>query len=476
VRIRTFFCVGLGAVGSCAGDSSVVPSQPILAGVTAIANPHNALSARVALLTENVDSARIRIRGADGVEQHTPFRRLRGIDTLVVLGLASESDYTLVAEVWGGSVSLQSGAQAFRTGFLPAALQAVHLRGVGAPSAGHTLTVPVFLGGQNDGYVVAFDGSGRISWYRVIEGDGWAVEARQQPNGNISVYVGRSYGWQATAGGYLEFRPDGELVRRFAAAPAFYTDPHDLLLTFRDTTLESVHLIGYDIQSYPPDVTRDGRTTLAVHRILRQSPEGQVEFEWNAGDHFSPADWPASGVPFDLVHPSSLDIGRDGNYLVSLQALDEVAKVNARTGAILWRLGGRNSDFTFTGDPLGGFSGQHSVRELENGNLLMFDNRSGPDPLASRAVEYRLDQGAGTATMVWEYRPDPSITSRIMGSAQRLRGGNTVVGFGVAGRVIEVGAGSTPIWDATLTKDGDPLPMQFYRAVRLASLYRYERP
>src|SRR5688572_31315129 len=42
-------------------------------------------------LFRSVDSARIRIRGADGVEQHTPFRRLRGIDTLVVLGLDRKS-------------------------------------------------------------------------------------------------------------------------------------------------------------------------------------------------------------------------------------------------------------------------------------------------------------------------------------------------------------------------------------------------
>ena len=474
---RILPCAVLAALASCDGDSSVVPSQPTIGSVAAVANPHNALSARVVIVSEDVDSARVLFRGPDGVEHQTPFSTVHATDTLVVLGLKAETDYTLVADARGGAASLQSSAVTFRTASLPAALQSVRLRGVGAPSAGHTLTVPVFLGGQNDGYVVAFDAAGEVSWYRVIEGEGWAVEARQQPNGNISVYVGRSYGWHPTAGRYLELRPDGEIVRSFGAAAPFYTDPHDLLLSFQDTTLESVHMIGYDIQSYPQEVALDGRTSLAVHRILRQSPAGEIEFEWDASEHFSPADWPASAVPFDLVHPSSLDITHDGNYLVSLQALDRVAKIDAQSGATIWQLGGGESDFTFVGDPLGGFHGQHSVRELENGNILMFDNRSGPDPLASRAVEYRLDQAAGTATLVWEYRPVPAITSRIMGSAQRLRSGNTLVGFGVAARVIEVGAGSAaPIWDATLGKDGDPVPMQFYRAVRIQSLYRFERP
>ena len=72
-------------------------------------------------------------------------------------------------------------------------------------------------------------------------------------------------------------------------------------------------------------------------------------------------------------------------------------------------------------------------------------------------------------------RPEPAIASPIMGSVQRLANGNTLIGFGVAARVIEVGPDATARWDATLASDG-PQALQFYRAVRMASLYQYRAP
>jgi Arylsulfotransferase (ASST) len=115
------------------------------------------------------------------------------------------------------------------------------------------------------------------------------------------------------------------------------------------------------------------------------------------------------------------------------------------------------------------------VRVLEDGHLLLLDNRvrtvSGP----ARAVEYVLDTGAMTATMVWTYQPTPAVISPIMGSVERLAGGNTVVGFGYAGRVDEVAPSGVPVSRAFL-RDAAGRSVQFYRAVRIGSLYRYERP
>ena len=62
--------------------------------------------------------------------------------------------------------------------------------------------------------------------------------------------------------------------------------------------------------------------------------------------------------------------------------------------------GGRNDQFAIEEDGLGGFNGQHSVRVLGNGNLLLFDNGLRHDPSETRAVEYRLDTTAMTATLL----------------------------------------------------------------------------
>jgi hypothetical protein len=467
-------------LGACGSDGNAGPSEPPpeIGAAIALANPANALSAFIELTTSKGDSARIAFSENGGPVERTPFQAIRpGMDTVVALGLRPGTAYTLTAEVAGAGGVTRSSELAFATGDLPPALAVLRLTGTGAPSPGFTMITPVFLGGDTAAYLLIFDDAGSLSWYHQVRGSGGAVEAKQQPNGNFSLYVGRSFGWQPVEGRFLEVQPDGEVVRTYAASAPYFTDPHDLILTVEGNEVTAVHLLGYEIRQYDPaDAAGGGRTTLAIHRILRQSPTGQTIFEWNAGDHFTPTDWPPSSTPFDLVHPSSLTIGPDGNYVVSLQAMNEIDKIDARTGDIVWRFGGRHSDFIVDGDPLGGFQGQHSAHELRNGNLLLFDNRAGPDPLASRAVEYHLDHATGTARLVWEFRPDPPITSRIMGSVQRLANGKTVIGFGVAARILEVTPESSVTWDATLTSTASAAPVQFYRAIRIASLYHFEVP
>jgi hypothetical protein len=78
------------------------------------------------------------------------------------------------------------------------------------------------------------------------------------------------------------------------------------------------------------------------------------------------------------------------------------------------------------------------------------------------------------AQLVWEFRPSPAIRCPIMGSVQRLANGNTVIGFAIPGRVLEVDRGGRVVSDATLSTNG--APTQFYRAMRIASLYTYSPP
>jgi len=71
--------------------------------------------------------------------------------------------------------------------------------------------------------------------------------------------------------------------------------------------------------------------------------------------------------------------------------------------------------------------GQHAVKLLENGNLSMFDNGfnrlfGGQKAGFSRAVEYRLDEKARTASQVWEYGADRGTDyySSIIGDVDTL--------------------------------------------------------
>ena len=49
--------------------------------------------------------------------------------------------------------------------------------------------------------------------------------------------------------------------------------------------------------------------------------------------------------PYDYFHVNSVDLDRDGNVLISARNTSGVYKLSRATGAILWRLGGKRSDF-----------------------------------------------------------------------------------------------------------------------------------
>jgi hypothetical protein len=453
-----------------------------VSAATADLNPFNALSLVVSFQAAGADSTRVVYAAGGQAEQSTPWSPVgTGDSRLAVLGLRPATAYDLRVQVAGPGGLAASDTIRTTTGQPPAAIEGLMLDVQGTPSRGYTLLVPVgFPSGVDNGYLLAFDEAGTLCWYREFDGGGWAVEAKQLPSGNFSVYLGRSYGYQPADGRYAEIMPEGEEIDSFRVGQPSFTDPHEMLLSFNGSALGAAHLIGYDLRTV--DLSAYGGSAsaqLAMHFIQRQGPTGAVEFRWNAADHYSPADWPAPATQalqaFDLVHPSSLEIDRDGNYIISLQAMDEIAKIDANSGAFLWRLGGRHNQFQFENDPLGGFQGQHDVRVLDDGHVLLLDDRVRSLPSSARAVEYSLDTQAMTATLVWQYQPNPPVTSPIMGSVERLANGNTVVGFGFAGRVDEVDPAGNVLAQASLRGPGGA-SVELYRALRIPSLYRYERP
>jgi len=478
---RTLIIAALATSGLVACRESVAPTArlPVVSQVVVAANPNNVLCAVVSFSVSGADSARVRYESTNGDRGTTPYYGVRDAQTrIVALGLRASSRYALTVEALGAGGSVFVPAESLATSPLPSAIRSLRLVGNGAPSEPYTLVVPMLADttGDANGYVVMFDAAGEVRWYRGFPGL-WPVEAKQQPNGHVTVYVGRSFGWQPVYGHFEELAPDGAVVRTYGVAPPYYTDPHELLLSFADTTVVAAHMLGYELRRF--HLSGPGGPVgalLAVHTIERQTPATVPTFRWSALDYFTPDDWPAGAPPIpDLDHPSSLSLGRDGNYIVSFQAMDQIVKIDAETGEVIWRFGGRRNVFRILGDPLGGFSGQHDVQVLDNGHLLLMDNHVrtfGP----ARAVEYSLDTRAMTATMVWEFRPAPAVVSMMMGSAQRLSNGATLVGFGAAGRVAEV-HGATPTWEAVLQNGDVPLSVPFYRALAMRSLYGrgYER-
>ncbi|MFZ1321638.1 MAG: aryl-sulfate sulfotransferase [Ignavibacteria bacterium] len=272
----------------------------------------------------------------------------------------------------------------------------------------------------NTPYLLQSDNNGNISYYREVYV--WALDYKRQPNGMQTYYEGIAFHGEDN---------DHNVIKNYQCGNGLLTDHHELQVTNDGHAF----LMNYNAQYVDmSQVVPGGNPNAIVTGLIIQEIDesNNVVFQWRSWDHFLITD--AIGVNFtdsllDCVHGNAIDIDDDGNLLISSRHLSEITKININTGDIIWRMGGKNNEFTFTNDSIK-FSYQHDIRRLENGNVTLFDNGNYHSPPFSRAVEYQLDEVNKTATLVWQYRNTPDNYGYAMGSVQRLKNGNTLIGWG----------------------------------------------
>jgi hypothetical protein len=164
-------------------------------------------------------------------------------------------------------------------------------------------------------------------------------------------------------------------------------------------------------------IVAKGNPAASVQQMLLQELDidGNIIFQWRSLDHFpvtvSYEDLTAPTIRY--FHLNSVTVDRDGHFLISARHSSLIAKVHRRTGKVLWVLGGKLNQFSFsaangiTEDPV--FSYQHDIVRLPNGNITMFDNGTQRTPQWSRAVEYQIDEINKTCTLVWQHRKSPDV-------------------------------------------------------------------
>lgn len=268
------------------------------------------------------------------------------------------------------------------------------------------------------------------------------------------------------------------IVDTLLAAQEFVSQARGYLTTQHDFHMlpngNMVVLGAEDVTVDMSDVVPGGHPAANVVNAVIQEidRDGRVVVQWKALDHLpitdSYEDLTAPAIRY--CHNNSLWIDDDGNWIVSMRHMSQVIKVNRTTGEVMWKLGGKSNQFTFIGDhpeqaPTF-FSYQHDARRLPNGNISLFDNGTQHTPQYSRGVEYRLDERAKTATMIWEYRHVPDYYVSIQGGLQTLPNGNRVLGWGSAANdgapgITEVDSTGRVVFEAAYPKQ-----MFVYRATK----------
>lgn len=186
-----------------------------------------------------------------------------------------------------------------------------------------------------------------------------------------------------------------------------------------------------------------GMDTLGGDGILVTDTTGKVIWHWDVWDV-----WDIKNDPFiqkfayDRFHLNSLNFDTDGNYLVSVAIEDQIWKINARTGKIMWKLG-KDGDFKM--DTTNYFSFQHSVHINRNGDLMVFDNSLWRKE--SGTLSFSLDTVNMIATTkIHAILPKSKYSSR-MGSGYLLPNDNILQTSSKTGSVMVTDQKGNILWE-----------------------------
>jgi hypothetical protein len=428
------------------------PPAPVIDAAVVVTNPHNVLSAVVSVRVRNADSVSVRIQSATGDEVTPATAPASDAAILPVLGLWPEQRYVLRTVAYGAGGTAIGDALELTTGALPADLPRYTAVGPD-PSPGYV----VFAAGM---YGVVIDNTGRVVWYhRFPTGPGLSFTA--QPTGR---YVAKpSTPLAGDAEPWVELDPLGDVTRDLGCTRGLQSRPHDLIAEASG---------GYWImcdEMRMMDLTQHGgvaaaRVTGTV--VQHISADGALLFEWNPFDHLAITDvdqTERTGGSVNWMHGNAIDLDSDSNLLLSSRNLGEITKIDTRTGAVMWRLGGRRNQFTFLDTPTPAFARQHSARRSTSGAIVLLDNVGNPNE--SRAERFVIDATARTARLAHSYGSVPGVVTQIGGSVQPLANGRTLVSFGTEGRVEEYDASGRVTWSIQGNAG------YVFRAQRIRSLY-----
>ena len=255
-------------------------------------------------------------------------------------------------------------------------------------------------------------------------------------------------------------------ITRVRAAGTEQADQHDFVITPQGTALFWVYdPIPYDLSAL------GGPTDGVLHDGVLQEIDiatGRRVFEWRARDHvgldesYAPLPQGESAkLPFDYFHANSVGLDADGHLLASARHTWSCYKIDRRSGEVIWRLGGKKTDFVVPTQA--GFSWQHDFRRRRDGSYSMFDNGAGvtKERDYSRGLVLTLDESAKTVKFVAEYVHPDRLSAPTQGNFRELADGGSFIGWGQQPHFTE----HAP--DGTVRLAGHlPLDNQSYRAYK----------
>jgi hypothetical protein len=342
----------------------------------------------------------------------------------------------------------------------------VHQAAGAASAPGYLFAAP-FQGPGEWGPMI-FDSAGNLVWFH-RETQGFdAADLRAQVlygRNDLTWWQGRTVSLGFGLGYDVIADAHYHTIAIVTAGNGLLADEHEFTVTPRG--------IAY-IDAYSPVRDRlrtagGGASGIALDGVIQEIDirTGLVMWEWHSLGHVALSESYSSpprraSNPYDYFHLNSVEADAHGNLLVSARNTSSLFEIDHRTGAVVWRLGGKLS--TFSLGPGVAFAYQHNASWLADGDLGLFDNEGVPSVKPpSRGEVIHVDTGARTATLVSQLVRSPGpLAAASQGNLQALPGEGWLVGWGGLPNITEFNARGEAIYDAQL-----PAGEQSYRVYRL---------
>jgi len=352
----------------------------------------------------------------------------------------------------------------------------------GMPSAG--VHIDIAAGASK---LRVFDLTGNLLEVKSDPIPGWAYAELVKPvsNGGIVALVVKrlSQGQSPHIKRVIEVDALGNVTWQFDPAPLGRYVHHDFQRLPNGNTLVITQESRLDPQINPITIWDDA--------VMEIDPTGVPVWEWSTIDHKDDLPLPRQAwqymyqlsgqAPKTLFHMNSLQAlppneweahdqrFRAGNLLISYRDINLVIIVDRQTGKVVWSLLDRTI-------------GQHHARMIPEGypgagNILIVDNGgSAGAPPVSRSYSRVIEMHPLSREVVWSYACTGIGKQRewcstrfytpIMGGAQRLPNGNTLITESTSGRVFEVAPWRTTLWQRV---PGEP--KRIYRSYRFETTW-----
>jgi hypothetical protein len=338
-----------------------------------------------------------------------------------------------VPDVRGGVWTFRS-----RPDLIPAAVRITH--GAGAGGSSDIFLAPQYGPVQNGVEIV--DPRGQLVWFDPAPKGDMDMDLQvQRYRGQPVLTWWQGYSSAGMGSGEnLIYNTSYEPVAVVQAGNGLSADLHEFQITRQNTALITAFYPVYWDASSVHGLKREIVFDCVIQEI--DIPTGLVLFQWDSLDHVPlsesytplPPEGPKVGYrnPYDYFHINSIQLEGDGNLLVSARNTWGVYKIDHRSGAVLWRLGGKRSSFRMGAGA--SFAFQHDVRSHSAGDryITVFDDGAGL-PLVekeSRALELVLNFKTHTARLFKQWKHSPALSALFEGNDEQLPDLDEMVGWG----------------------------------------------